>query len=81
MQLLSQAKKSNRKAAETSICALRDLFVQGYLSIDDKKKFHVFTKNPVILSKKGDCSDQEITEAYYEHCIREIVRDFITSIL
>ena len=41
----------------------------------------MFTKNPVIISKREACSDKEVLDAYYEHCIREIVRDFITSVL
>lgn len=51
------------------------------MGLDEKPKLYVFTKNPVIISKREACSDKEVLEAYYEHCIREIVRDFITSIL
>jgi hypothetical protein len=35
----------------------------------------------VIISKREACSDKEVLDAYYEHCIREILRDFITSVL
>ena len=60
---------------------MRDLFLKGDLGLDDKPKLYVFTKNPAILSKRESCSDQEVLDAYYEHCIREIVRDFITTVL
>lgn len=79
MQLLSQAKKPNRKAAESAIVTLKDLFVQNHLT--PVTKLHVFTKHPVILSKRDACSKEEIMQAYYEHCLREIMRDLIAQVL
>jgi hypothetical protein len=77
MQLLSNAKKPNRKAAESAIFAIKNIFTQGSIELQSQK-LHVFTKNPVILSKREGCTNEEILEAYFEHCIREIVRDFIS---
>lgn len=35
----------------------------------------------MIIHKRKTCTDDELLQAYYEHCIREIIRDFITSVL
>ena len=83
MQLLGLAKKPNRKMAEQAVVAFKDLFVQGHLIGEEhqNQKLHVFTRNPVIIHKRAACSDVELLQAYYEHCIREIIRDFVTSVL
>ena len=41
----------------------------------------MFTRNPVIINKRNACTDDELLQAHYEHCIREIIRDFVTSVL
>ena len=50
---------------------------------DEKKdqKLSVFTRNPLILQKKYECTSEDLMDAYYEHCVREIIRDFMTSVL
>ena len=41
----------------------------------------MFTRNPVIVNKRSACSEDDLLQAYYEHCVREIIRDFVTSVL
>ena len=83
MQLLSLTKKSNRKMAEQAIGALKDLFINDFMVPEDKKdqKLSVFTRNPLILHKKHECTSEDLMNAYYEHCLREILRDFVTTVL
>ena len=83
MQLLGLAKKPNRKMAEQAISAFKNLFANGFMILeeDKDKKLSVFTRNPVIIHKRNTCTDDELLQAYYEHCIREIIRDFVTSVL
>ena len=83
MQLLSLTKKSNRKMAEQAIGALKDLFTRDFMIPIEKKdqKLSVFTRNPLILHKKYECTPEDLMDAYYEHCMREIIRDFMTSVL
>ena len=69
--------------AEQAIGALKDLFIREFMVPEDKKdqKLCVFTKNPLILHKRDACSDEDLHNAYYEHCVREIIRDFVTTVL
>ena len=80
VQLLQLSKKHNRKQAEQAVTAFKDLFLQGYL-FELQNKLHVFQKNPVIMSKQNTCSDEEIVQAYHEHCVRELLREFCTNVL
>ena len=48
---------------------------------DIKAKLYVFQRNPVIIEKRDSCSDDEIMQAYHEHCVRELLREFCTSVL
>ena len=77
VQLLGLTKKHNRKQAEQAVTAFKDLFLQGYL-FKLQTKLHVFQKNPVIMAKHEACSEDEIVQAYHEHCIRELLREFTT---
>ena len=80
VQLLGLTKKHNRKQAEQAVTAFKDLFIQGHL-FKLQEKLHVFQKNPIICAKQKDCSDDEIVQAYHEHCIRELLREFCSSVL
>ena len=80
MQLLGLAKKHNRKQAEQATTAFKDLFLQGYL-FELQTKLHVFQRNPVIMAKQTNCSEVEIVQAYHEHCVRELLREFCTNVL
>ena len=60
--------------------AFKDLFLQGYL-FKLQTKLHVFQRNPVIIAKQNSCSEDEIVQAYHEHCIRELIREFCTTVL
>ena len=33
------------------------------------------------MEKKEGCSDEEIVQAYHEHCVRELLREFCSSTL
>lgn len=44
-------------------------------------KLHVFQKNPVIMAKQDACTEDEIVQAYHEHCIREVLREFCSNVL
>jgi hypothetical protein len=65
MQLVSMAKKANKKLAEYAIVAIKDLFTEGWLvdvqndgSI--KERLEVFSKNPVIIHKRANIDDEEL---------------------
>ena len=58
----------------------KDLFVQGHL-FKLTTKLYVFQRNPVIMAKQDKSSDEEIVKAYHEHCCRELLREFCTTIL
>ena len=45
------------------------------------ERFYVFSKNPIVVSKRDKISDEELLKAYYEHCVREVFRDLVLSIL
>ena len=48
--LVGMSKKKNRKLAELSINAVKDLFVNNLLS--DENKLNPFSKNPILLTSK-----------------------------
>ena len=87
MTLFGLTKKANKKWAEMAINALKDLFLEGYLietksDGTEKVKLHVFTKNPIIIYKhENEISDSELTKVYFEHCVREILRDLVNVII
>ena len=80
VQLLGLTKKHNRKQAEQAVTAFKDLFLQGHM-FKLNEKLHVFQKNPVIQAKGTACSEEEIVQAYHEHCIRELLREFCSSVI
>lgn len=41
-----------------------------------------FNKNPLIINKRdADIKENELLQAYYEHCLKEIYKDFIQNVL
>ena len=42
---------------------------------------HAFTKHPLILEKKEACSNEELLKCHFEHCLREILREFVSQVL
>ena len=86
MQLVGMSKKANKKLAEYSIVALKDLYCQGWLvDIQNdgtiRDKLEVFSKNPVVVHKRADINDAELTTAYFTHCVREVLSTLINNIL
>ena len=86
MQLVSMAKKANKKLAEYAIVAIKDLFTEGWLvDIQNdgtvKERLEVFSKNPVVIHKRANIDDDELQSAYFKHCVREVLRTLITNIL
>ena len=84
VQLLSLSKKPNKKLAESAVTAFKDLYIQGHLTRELGKgltKFNNFTRHPLVLTKREECSDDELVRVYHEHCIRELFREFVTSVL
>lgn len=82
MQLLGIAKKLNRKLSEQAVVAIKDLFLRRYLVPNkETRKLAMFSRNPVIIHKHASCSDEELLDAYYDHCLRLILRDFLTNVL
>jgi predicted ATPase len=79
MQLLALAKKPNQKMAEQAVCAIRDLLTQNSL-VERGRQLFLFTKNPAIVgtpkAKHSELTEDVLQQAYYEHCLREIIRDF-----
>jgi hypothetical protein len=59
LQLLSLAKKPNKKLAESAATALKDLFVQGYLTepLGRIQKLSIFQKNALLLTRREKCSE------------------------
>ena len=35
----------------------------------------------MIQAKQMACSEEEIVQAYHEHCIRELLREFCSSVI
>ena len=60
--------------------AFKDLFIQGYL-FKVQTKLYVFQRNPEIMAKQENTSNDEIVKAYHEHCCRELLREFCTTVL
>jgi len=58
---------------------LKDLFMNHVLEED--KKLEAFNKNPLIADKQGKVSDENLMSAYFDHCVRELYKDYVTSIL
>ena len=81
MQLLNMAKKPNRKVAETAILTIKDLLLQKELLPETTTTWHAFTKHPLILEKRESCSNEELLACHFEHCLREIVREFVSQVL
>lgn len=79
--VLHQAKKKNRKQAEFAFVALRDLFTKHLLK--DNSKLTAFQKNENICGKtnENDYTNFEIMDAYYDHCIKEIYREYVMGVL
>jgi ribosome biogenesis protein MAK21 len=80
--LTGLAKKNNRKQAEPSIGALRDLYITYLLT--DNQKLYTFSKNPLILhhsNNESQLKEKDLLQAYYEHCTKELYRDFINNVL
>lgn len=80
-QLMQMARKSNRKQSEQAIYALRDVFSQDVLK--DDNKLQAFQKNERIASAKSveDVPNFDLIDAYYDHCIKELYRDFVSNLL
>eukprot|EP00347_Sterkiella_histriomuscorum_P015659 403356183 len=79
--LINLSKKKNRKQAESSIGALRDLFTEHGLLKEDSKLLP-FSKNPHIMNRKeSEIKEKELMEAYFEHQIKELYKEFITTVL
>ena len=74
--LLQLAKKKNKKQSELAVFALRDVFSQTLLS--EGRRLNSFQRNPLI---QGEPSDSNLVEAFYEHCLRELYRDFVDKVL
>ena len=64
--------------AESAICTIKDLLVKN--SLIERKHLSLFTKNPVIVGPKqhAQLSNDDLAKAYFEHCVREIIRDYFT---
>ena len=54
---------------------MRDLLTKDGLI--ERKKLHLFTKNPVVFKHS---ETRELHQAYFEHCLREIIRDFFSVV-
>ena len=65
-----------KKHAENALESIQLVFTRHILQ--DDKKLDSFQKS---LELKTDIPDFELVDAYYEHCIKEIYRDFVTNIL
>jgi len=84
LTLLGLTKKANKKWAEMAINALKDLFCEGYLIATRKdgtpvNMIYAFSKNPIIVQKLDQATEIELRKAYYEHCIREVLRELLTQ--
>ena len=69
-----------------AINSLKDLFLEGHLleRRNDGKvitKLHVFSKHPLVMEKGDAMTDAELTEAYYFHCVREVLRGLFTTVI
>lgn len=58
--------------------ALRDVFSNHILQ--DGIKLTAFQYHPQIMGKT-DIANFDLIEAYYQHCVKEIYRDFVTNVL
>lgn len=77
---MTLAKKNNRKQAEFAYFALRDLFSKTLLK--DGQKLTAFQYHPLVKDKiQEEIPNFDIVEAYYDHCIKETYRDFVTNVL
>jgi hypothetical protein len=84
--LFGLTKKTNKKWAEMAINALKDLFLEGHILERKKdgrlvKKLYVFSKHPLVLEKGAAMTDAELTEVYFLHCVREVLRDLFNVII
>ena len=72
------AKKPNRRVAEAAIVAVKDLLLSEEIQPDSKKRqLSSFVRNPTILAKHDQITENLLLECYWEHCLREIIRDFL----
>jgi ribosome biogenesis protein MAK21 len=79
-KLSAEAKKKNRKQAEIAIKALKDLFINFLLK--DGSKLSAFQHNPRIEGRdEPEIPNFDLIDAYFDHCIKELYRDFIMEAL
>lgn len=79
-QIMKEAKKHNRKQAEVAILALKELFINHLLQ--DNTKLSAFQYNPRIMGKTdSEIPNFDLIDSYYDHCIKEIYRDYIMEVL
>ena len=50
-------------------------------SLGRVNQLNTFSRHPLILSKRNQCTDDELIIVFHEHCCREVLRDFVTSVL
>jgi hypothetical protein len=78
--LLNLASKKNKKQRELAVFALRDLFADLFLA--DNRKLSAFQHNPLISNRtEQGVSKNNLVSAYFDHCLRELYREFIDKIL
>ena len=77
LQIVAQCKKPARKVAEQSILCMKDLLLGESLLEKSKTQLLSFTRNPVVL-KHSDLADDLLLECYLEHCLREIIKEFLS---
>jgi hypothetical protein len=61
-----------------SIGAIRDLFLETLLV--NKKTLHSFTQNPAVIHNPN-VKEKDLIEAYSDHCIKEMLRDFVQNVI
>lgn len=77
---MKEARKKNRKHAEVAVNALKDLFVSHILQ--DSTKLKAFQYNERIKGRtESEIPNFDLVESYFDHCIKEMYREFVTEIL
>ena len=77
---MALAKHKNRKQAESAYHALKEVFTKHLLQ--DDRKLYSFQHNPNIHGINQDqIANFDLIEAYYDHCIKELYREYVNEIL
>ena len=79
-QLMTLARQKNRKQAESAYFGLKEVFTKHLLQ--DNKKLTSFQHNASINGvKESEIANFDLIEAYYDHCIKELYREYVNEIL